>query len=467
MRFLSRKLIIALTLTCPLTLPLGVSAQETLPFIHHEAAAESMLTNFEKRHQFAIAQLKDPYKKELTEQYQKRYEALGKIYRGRQLLTDTLATSYLQKLVNHILNANPQLRKLQPSIHFSRAWWPNAVSYGEGTIAFNISLFNRLQNEAQAAFVICHELAHLSLDHSNRNIREYVNEVNSPEFQQQLKEINKSEYQRNKRTDELLRGLSFTDRRHSRTHEYAADSMAIVLLQSTGYDLRESLSTLALLDAIDKEKHNGNLALKEQFHFADYPFRARWTRAPSLTMSEARDAMVKQQQENTDSLKTHPDCSKRIAALKPAVEKGYSPSQQLFLVSADTFAVLANRFDAELVAYCLDSEEYGRALYYALQLFHEQPRNAWLATTIASCLNKLYDAQKNHALGKVIDLPGSTRNKEYEEWLLFLQNVRLDELASISYFFVKQQYPHFGGNAHFKKEAEAARTNYRSHKQLP
>ncbi|WP_332733352.1 M48 family metalloprotease [Flavihumibacter sp.] len=467
MRFLPRKFIFALTLVCLAIPPMELSAQETLPFIHREAAAETMLANFEKRHQSALAQLKDPYKKELAEQYQKRYDALGKIYRGRQFLTDTLATAYLQKLVNHILNANPQLRLLQPSIHFSRAWWPNAVSYGEGTIAFNISLFNRLQNEAQAAFVICHELAHLSLDHSNRNIREYVQEVNAPEFRQQLKDINKSEYQRNKRTDELLRGLSFTDRRHSRTHEYAADSMAIVLLQSTGYDLRESLSTLALLDAIDKEKHNGNLALKEQFHFAEYPFRARWTRAPSLTMSEARDARVKQLEENTDSLKTHPDCSKRIAALKPAVEKGYKASQQLFLVSADTFGVLANRFDAELVAYCLDAEAYGRALYYALQLFRGQPRNAWLATTIAGCLNRLYDAQKNHALGKVIDLPGSTRNKEYEEWLLFLQNVRLDELASVNYHFVKQQYPHFGGNADFKKEAEAARVNYRSHKQLP
>ncbi len=466
MRFLPRKLIIILTLSCPAMLPQELSAQESLPFIHHEAAEETMLANFEKRHQWAIANLQDPYKKEITEQYQKRFEALGKIYRGKQLLTDTQATAYLQKLVDLILNANPKLKPLQPSIHFSRAWWPNAVSYGEGTIAFNISLFNRLQNEAQAAFVICHELAHLSLDHSNRNIRDYVQAVNSPEFQQQLKNINKSEYQRNKRTDELLRGLSFTDRRHSRTHEYEADSMALVLMQSTGYDLRESLSTLALLDSIDKEKHDGNLALKEQFHFADYPFRTRWTRAPSLTMSEARDAMVKQQQENTDSLKTHPDCSKRIAALKPAVDKGYKASQQLFLVSTDTFAVLTNRFDVELVAYCLDEEAYGRALYYALQLFREQPRNAWLATTIAGCLNKLYDAQKNHALGKVIDLPGSSRNKEYEEWLLFLQNVRLDELASVNYHFVKQQYPHFSSNANFKKEAEAARNNYRSHKQL-
>lgn len=438
--------------------------QEHLPFPHQDKVLLPLEAAYESRHQAVLSSLQEPYKKELSAEYQKRFEAVRKIYRTKQLVTDTQATAYLQRVADRILKANPKLQALQPVIHFSRAWWPNAVSYGEGTILFNISLFHRLQNEAQAAFVLSHELAHYYLDHSNRGIREYVQTVNDPAFRQQLKSIHRMEYQRNKSANELVKNLSYTSRRHSRDHESEADSLALVFLQPTGYDLRAALSCLALLDSIDAPKYAGQLALERQFHFDDYPFRQRWIRPRALSLSEARDAMgAGTPAAETDSLKTHPDCSQRISALHPAVEKEYRQGQRLFLEDPERFTALVNRFDLELVAYCLDAQETGRALYYALQLFHRQPDNAWLATTIGRCLNILYTAQKTHNLGNMVDLPGTSRNAEYETWLRFLQSVKLDELAAIGYHFMQQHKDRFGSDADYRKAMTENLAHYKSH----
>jgi predicted SprT family Zn-dependent metalloprotease len=87
---------------------------------------------------------------------------------------------------------------------------------GEGTIFFNIGLFHRLQNESQAAFILCHELAHYYLNHSNDNIHQYVNTIYSDDFQQKLKSIQKLSYEKNKQLDALAKNLLFRNRRHGR-----------------------------------------------------------------------------------------------------------------------------------------------------------------------------------------------------------------------------------------------------------
>jgi predicted Zn-dependent protease len=441
-------------------IPSFLFAQQYTPFRHQPELLVAKQQQSESRHKAGLEKLNGDYKKEITAEYQKRFEHIQKIYRSKQLVTDPVAVDYLDKLVNRIRSANPAIKTLPFAVHFSRAYWPNAVSYGEGTILFNISLFSRLQNESQAAFVLCHELAHYYLDHSNRSIREYVNTVNSAAFKEELKAIEKTTYLRNKRADELIKNLSYTNRRHGRMHETEADSLALEFLLPTGYDVREALSCLALLDSIDLEKHAGNLALKQQINFPGYPFRPRWTKLPSPSLSEAMMQKEEKQEAVSDSLKTHPDCKKRIEALRKRVQAIYQPSQQLFLVSHENFVLLADRFDAELVEYCLDAEETGRALYYALQLFHAQPDNVWLATTIGRCLNILFNAQRTHNLGNMIDPPGNKDNPEYDEYLRFLQHLRLDEIAAISYHFMQQQSSGFGNDETFKKVLAESRSIY-------
>ena len=88
-----------------------------------------------------------------------------------------LAAQYLQLIVDEIVKANQSLQGKTFKCYFSRSGVPNATYIGEGIILFHMGLFQRLENESQAAFVIGHELAHFLLQHSENGIDKYSKAV--------------------------------------------------------------------------------------------------------------------------------------------------------------------------------------------------------------------------------------------------------------------------------------------------
>lgn len=390
----------------------------------------------EKRYNADVSGLSGKNKKYLEQLFKDRFENIKKMYDRKEIVTEAMANGYLQLLITEIIKSNQSLAALDTRVAFSRTWWPNASSMGEGTILFNIGLFYKLQNESQVAFVLCHELAHLFLNHSNNNINRYVNTVYSDEFQAELKKINKSQYQKNQQLDALTKSITFGNRRHSREHESEADSLALEWLKNTSFDVRESLSCLARLDSIDEDKYNVTLPLKRVFNFQEYPFQERWTQEEkSLFGSLAASSEVESQKER-DSLKTHPECSLRVARLKDRVQQYYKAGSRTFVVNEKQFKQLQNDFDYEIIDFCYRSDNVSKSLYYTLQMLETQPTNAWLITNTGRCINKLFTAQKNHTLSQVVDLPSPYNDKNYNNLLEFIQRVRLTDIGAFSYYFL-------------------------------
>jgi predicted Zn-dependent protease len=213
-------------------------------------------------------------KKYIINIYRKDTKALMNYFADKELISSAEIDRYLDAMTNEISNKNPELKKLSPHFFFSRANWPNAYSTGEGTIVFNIDLFAKLKNESQVVFVLCHELAHFYMDHGNKQIEKYINTIYSDEFQKKLKALKKTEYNRNKELEKLELSFASKHFRHSREFESEADSMGLVFMQNTGYDCREALSCLALLDEIDEESIDIASQLLKLFSFDGYPSKA-------------------------------------------------------------------------------------------------------------------------------------------------------------------------------------------------
>ena len=390
----------------------------------------------DKRYKSDVSALSGKNKKYFEDIFKSRYENIKKMYDRKELITETVANSYLQTLLHEIIKSNQALGSLETRVAFSRAWWPNASSLGEGTIIFNIGLFYKLQNESQAAFVLCHELAHLYLNHSNNAINSYVNTVYSDEFQKELKKINQSEYQKTQQLEKLTKSITFNSRQHSREHEAQADSMAVEWLKNTPFDVRESLTCLALLDSIDVEKYNIKPALNRIFNFPEYPFQAKWTQEEKSLFNTLAASTEEESQKERDSLKTHPDCSKRISLLKGKVEQYYKPDSRAFVVNEKQFKQLQHDFDYEIIDYLYRRDDVSRSLHFTLEMLVTQPNNPYLITNTGRCLNKLFTAQKNHTLNKVVDMPSPYGDKSYNALLEFIQRVRLPDLGAFSYYFL-------------------------------
>src|SRR5258708_23428866 len=138
-----------------------------------------------------------------------------------------------------------------------------------------MGLFDRLANESEAAFVLCHEISHYILHHQENSMSKYVTTINSEEVQDRLRKIKGSQYHKHDQVESLVKGLTFDSRRHSRDHEAQADSMAVVLMRPTRYDPNCALTTLALLDGVDKGDFKTDNYLLPDFNSSQHSFRKK------------------------------------------------------------------------------------------------------------------------------------------------------------------------------------------------
>jgi hypothetical protein len=382
---------------------------------------------------------------------------------NQEIYTSSFAQEYLDALVAEIEKANPGLRDLPLHFYFSRSGVPNASYIGEGIILFNMGLFQRLDNESQVAYVLGHEISHFLLHHQENSINKYVYTINSEEVQAELRKIKGSEYHKREQLQQLVKGMAFDSRRHSRDHEAQADSMAVELLRNTRFDLNGALTALALLDVIDADTLNTASCLQQMFNSPNYPFQKRWiTKEEGLLGGHAH----LKEDAQADSLKTHPDCPVRIRLLTPVINRKSgagaegggqtagggtrSAGSLKFVVDAGKFASLQRIFRYETIEYSYVSKEYTESLYYTMELLQKSPGDAYLVTQVGRLMNGMYAAQKGHTLSKVAALPSPEYSPNYNLLLQFIQNLYLEDIASINYNYLSRYHPQLDHYAPFK-----------------
>lgn len=411
---------------------LPVFSQNYSPFKDDESRLTAWQKTLKECHFRDSVSINGEYKKQIRKEYRDRYDFINDLFVEKQAVSDSEVDGYLQEIVRHIVSANPLLQNLKPRFYFSRSCVPNAFSCGEGSIFFNFGLFSMLDNESQVAFILCHELAHYYLDHSNKTILEKIELLNSKDLKKELKSISKTGYGQNKRFGELVTSMIFRNSRHSRTQESSADSLGLIFLSNTKFDCKEALVAFDRMDSSDVEHVNMEAILKKWFSFSEYPFRDSWIKKENAFFGGPEKRLTDAQK---DSMKTHPACPARKKALEPFVLKLNAQGSK-FVVSEQRFKELTLRSRYDIVENLLKDEYLSASLYYGLMLLEENPTDSWLIGTIGECLNQMYAHQKAHTLGKVVSLPNPAGSKEYNILLQMIQKARLEDFAALSYYFM-------------------------------
>jgi Zn-dependent protease with chaperone function len=379
-------------------------------------------------------------KKDYELVYKPHFELIEKTINSKSCITAKEPHAYLQQLLQKIVEANPVLNKDELRVFFTRDWWPNAYSMGDGSIAINAGLVTQLQNEAELVFVLCHELAHYYKAHTLQSVDQYITLTNSEAFQKKLKELSKKEYGVNAEFEKLSRNLIFNSRHHSRTKETEADMQAFAFFKNTGYAATGIVSLLGLLDTIDKATFSPELNVQAIFQFENYPFKKRWIQEESAIFSQLNTPTEDNEATETDSLKTHPDCTLRIAALKDSVAA--QPSGKPFLINEIYFQQLKNELLLEMIEHTYEANKLSLNLYYNLRLLQQQKHTSLAAYFIVRDLNKLYEQQVIHQAGLLIDRENKFFTRDYNQLLRLLNRIRLNELAQLTHSFCKRYlYP--------------------------
>ena len=442
----SKRLFLILFFTGALQI-VNAQSQVFTPAAEDAAFLSNLLTKYEKIYKNDLVSLPSENKKDLEKVYQQRWENIKEKFDKKEIYTSASAQQYLNSLVTEVIRTNPALQNSVFNAYFSRTDVPNAAYIGEGIILFNLGLFQKLNNESQFVFILCHEIAHFYLQHSENTIRKYVAAINSADVQKELQKINKSEYKKREQLEKLVKGLTFNTRRHSRDHESAADSMAIEFMHNTKFDVAEALTALGMLDSIDKDNINTEAYLEKIFDSKEYPFQKKWIAKEQGLLGG--HAQLSKDETLADSLKTHPDCRERIETLKPLVNK-YRSTNSLKNLDKLKFEELRNMAQYEIIEYGYTSNDYTSSLFNTIKLLQTRPSDAYLITHVGRIFNGFYNAQKAHTLGKLIQLPSPYFSTDFNALLQFIQNLYLQDFAQLSYHFLKQYQPQLEAYAPFK-----------------
>jgi Zn-dependent protease with chaperone function len=414
-----------------------------------------------EKKQALIAASPKQYAKDYKEIYNHQFDEIEDLWKGTRAVTSPEINSYLQNIVKKIIAVNPELQGTDARLIFTRDDWPNAVSMGDGSIAINGGLFIFLNNEAELAFVICHELSHYYLDHTNKSIKKIVDLYNSDDFKKEVKRITKQEYGAGKEFDELMKKMAFGSRRHSRENEAEADRMAFHFLKNTGFDVNGMVSCLQLLNKVDDSSIYKPFVPEATFNFDEYPFKKKWIQKESVLFGAMKEDASSLTQKEKDSLKTHPDCTLRISLLQDSISK--MPAGKEFLVDENLFNRLKKDFFPEITEQESRNDNLTRNLYYSLLMLQSGDYTSVAIYSIARDLNILYQRQKDHKLGD-IEKEGRNYPADYNLMLRMVDRWHLDEIASINYCFCKKYEAQMTGDNKFAEEKRKAQKNFSEYK---
>lgn len=403
---------------------------DSMPFLAQNVKA------VQQRLQRDLGAMPKKNKKRVSEEYKRRAEDLVKELNRLEYLSDAGWVNYFNGILAEIYRHNPEMSTPDIRLLLGRYESANATNIGEGTIVFHLGLLPFLDNESEVAAILCHELAHYQANHSNNFIQEYYDFLYSEETQDKLAEISKTGYDKSARALEIMKGMMYDNHRHGRYKESEADSLGLIYLKKTRYNPRSCITALQKLDKLDSIVWPV-IPYKTLFDAPQFPFKDTWLAAPKTSILAAAPKEIEEEGEeewNVDSLKTHPDCTNRILALQRQL--GTEPTTGvLYLSSEEQFKTLQQNTPYELIEGLMITGEYGRSLFRSLVLLTEKPDDIYLKSIVGISLYHLHHLQKNHQLRDVLPLPNAEFTPEYNRFLQFFNNLRLNDFGKMGYFY--------------------------------
>lgn len=369
-------------------------------------------------------------KKFIIQQCSTRVELFKDFVKRGELLTETEIDSIVQKVAANIIKANPELNG-KVKVFVSRSLIPNAFCTGNTMVVMNIGMLSRLENEAQLAFILCHEFSHQMMHHSNDAIYKHASVVGDKQYARKIKSTLKEEYNVTSKLKELLLPGLLKDMAYNRAEELAADSMGIKYLTNTGYELSAALGVMDILDKVDSETKNEPLDLRKFFTLPQVPVGPYWF---DYKGSSSLGAFETVKDSLEDSLKTHPDCKVRKEKIQAMITK--SAAQRQFDTDRKAFEKMVLISKSESVQYMFDTENIGRSLFLALRMLEERPQDVYHRSMVSMCMAYFSRLKTIRMVGKCVNRPNPEFSESYNRFLSFIQELTPKESGELAYWMI-------------------------------
>lgn len=280
---------------------------------------------------------------------------------GKVLYGDPIS-EYVAKVANelHILDDKG---KHHVRVYTVKSTVVNAYAFDNGAIFVTTGLISQLENEAQLAFVLCHELVHIKKKHSINAHIEFLSIENK-----------KKSYNKNG-TNILLQKSKF-----NKEQESEADREGFKVFEKSNYDY-------ASIDGLFDVLQYSYLPFDE-IEFDKSYFNDEFLKIPSSYYKE-KTREIESTDETNDSLSSHPNIKKRREFIESELSGKDNKGRKDFIVSKEEFEKARDLARFETCRMYMQDIEYPDAIYAAYILSKKYPENIYLKKTIARATYEL------------------------------------------------------------------------------
>ncbi len=336
----------------------------------------------------------DSRKRQLQERFylESNFNIDEMLLSGRVLFNDPIG-HYVNRVADVILKEDKELRK-KLRFYVLKSPVPNAFTTNQGIIFVNMGLFPRLDNEAQLAFILCHEIAHYVEKHV---IEGYVK---SAEI-----DLKKGKYKNATSYEKLM-----MKNLYSQDHEMEADIKGFALFAKTAYSMESIPAVFDILEAADEPhlspKTPETLFYTQDLQLTDFDRYHKKMLADEKAEEEEDMAKEKEQAEDEqekkrkkkekeeeekaaeeeEKLSTHPSPQKRRDAIIQELIRLQPEGDENYLVSVGKFTHVQRMANFELCELFLQTTSFHDALHHTLALREQYPESSFLEFALVRAL---------------------------------------------------------------------------------
>lgn len=207
-----------------------------------------------------VASLEEDEKR-LWKRCEEEQEAIA---RSGTILQDPELSNYLSEILNNLIPGNiKQQWGIKGKVFVIKNSLFNAFAYPNGVIYIHTGVLANLENEAQLATILAHEITHTLNRHSLKQLR---GNINSSAFWTTLIVTAVSVTGESAYADLGRIGYMSAITGYSRSLEKEADTEGFKLLLDNGYDIQETKKAFEIFEAIIKDEK-----IKGPFFFSTHP----------------------------------------------------------------------------------------------------------------------------------------------------------------------------------------------------
>lgn len=335
--------------------------------------------------------------------------ALRDIFQHGNIYFNDPMTDYVRKVGDHILHQ----ANLTNDITFfvSRYNTPNATTWQDGTVIVNIGLLARLENEAQLAFALAHEISHFMQQHPYLQYGRFAKK-------QEEKTTNKTFVQ------SLDRTLDY---------ELEADSIAIKLMQKANYNYNQGSTVLRIIrNGADYE----SIDFMSYFSSDKFEIEQKHLCKPI----SYRDYMEGEEVNQKTILST--DIRQR-RLIKHLSRLELQPNLRNNILSEHLFDKVKLIAQFELVEQAFRESNFLRSTYEALVLLNKYPDNQYLNIKVCENLYNLNTYSELYIMNRIFFDQKKIENDEYADFCCFINKMEKGDMRKMVSGFVQKQYQNY------------------------